>query len=390
MLEPLWRRVPTFLIARRNLTRARTRTALAILAIVIGVVAIASLGMFGVAFKTAQLDTIGEIGSDLQIYATGQKDPTYITDSDVQTIERLAGDSSVVPLKQQQRRTVGEESTGVTTYGVTDPESLYDVSQGSIPGNWRNGALVGATFADQNDVEPGNKLELGRTVTRDGEQVMITETYRVQAILADAGQAAPARPNDAVVLPAEQFDSEEGYTQVIVRTSGASEANATAMAIREEFNVRNDVVTVFERSQVSDQIDQAFAQINLFLLGIAAISLVVAGISITNVMLMSVIERKQEIGVLRAVGYHRMDVLRIMLAEAALLGLTGALVGTGISFGIGSLINAALLGNPLAFTGEALRYAVIGFAFGLGASVIGGLYPAWKAAKSEPVEALRG
>jgi putative ABC transport system permease protein len=381
--------VPTFLIARRNLTRARTRTALAILGIVIGVVAIASLGMFGVAFKQAQLDTIGEIGSDLQVYATGQKDPTYITDSDVQTIDRLAGDSSVVPLKQQQRRTVGDESTGVTTYGVTDPESLYDVSRGTIPGNWRNGALVGATLADQNDVEPGNKLELQRTITRDGEQVTVTDTYRVQAILADAGQAAPARPNNAVVLPAEQFES-EGYTQVIVRTSGANEANATAMAIREEFNTRNDVVTVFERSQVSDQIDQAFSQINLFLLGIAAISLVVAGISITNVMLMSVIERKQEIGVLRAVGYHRMDVLRIMLAEAALLGLTGALVGTGISFGIGSLINAALLGDPLAFTGEALRYAVIGFTFGLGASVIGGLYPAWKAARSEPVEALRG
>ncbi|WP_210423553.1 ABC transporter permease [Halorussus marinus] len=389
MLEPLWRRVPTFLMARRNLARARTRTALAVLAIVIGVVAIASLGMFGVAFKEAQLETIGEIGSDLQVYASGEKDPAYLTDSDVQIIDRLAGDSEIVPLKQRQSRTVGEGSGGVTVYGVTDPESLYEVRRGSIPGNWRKGALIGQTFADRNDLEPGNKLELRRTVTRDGQPVEVTETYRVQAVLQDEGQAAPARPNDAVVLPVEQFDG-EGYSQVIVRTDGATEANATAMAIRDEFNGREELINVFERADVSEQIDQAFAQINLFLIGIGAISLVVAGVSITNVMLMSVIERKQEIGVLRAVGYHRMDVLRIMLAEAALLGLTGAILGTAISFAVGSLINGALLGDPLAFSAEALRYAVVGFAFGVTASVVGGLYPAWKAAESEPVEALRG
>jgi len=389
VLEPLWRRVPTFLMARRNLARARTRTALAVLAIVIGVVAIASLGMFGVAFKEAQLETIGEIGSDLQVYPTGEKEPAYLTDDEIQIVDRLAGDGDIVPLKQRRFRTAGDGTAGVTAYGVTDPQSLYEVRRGSIPGNWRKGALVGQTFAERNDLEPGNKLELSRATTRDGQQVRITETYRVQAVLADEGQAAPARPNDAVVLPVEQFDT-EGYSQVIVRTDGATEANATAMAIREEFNGREEVVTVFERADVSEQIDQAFAQINLFLIGIGAISLVVAGVSITNVMLMSVIERKQEIGVLRAVGYHRMDVLRIMLAEAALLGLTGALLGTAISFAVGALINGALLGDPLAFSAAALRYAAVGFAFGVGASVVGGLYPAWKAAESEPVEALRG
>lgn len=389
MLEPLWRRVPTFLMARRNLSRARTRTALAVLAIVIGVVAISALGMFGVAFKEAQLETIGEIGSDLQVFATGEKDPAYITDNEVQIIDRLAGDSDIVPLKQRQLRTTGDGTTGVTAYGVTDPESLYEVHRGTIPGNWRKGALVGQTFASRNDIEPGNKLELRRSTVRDGREVWVTDTYRVQAVLADEGQAAPARPNDAVVLPVEQFET-EGYMQVIVRTDGATEANATAMALRDEFNGREEVVTVFERSQVSEQIDQAFAQINLFLIGIGAISLVVAGVSITNVMLMSIIERKQEIGVLRAVGYHRMDVLRIMLAEAALLGLTGALLGTGFSFVVGALINGALLGDPLAFNAEALRYAAIGFSFGVGASIVGGLYPAWKAARAEPVEALRG
>jgi putative ABC transport system permease protein len=389
MLEWLWRRAPTFLMARRNLSRARTRTALAVLAIVIGVVAIASLGMFGVAFKEAQLETIGSIGSDLQVFPTEQKDTPRLTDRDLDRMERVTGDVGLVPLKQQSMRTDTDPPDIVTVYGVEEPAALYEVKAGSIPGNWRNGALVGATFAERRDLEPGNKLELRRTVVRDGEETTVTETYRVQAVLADEGQAQIARPNNAVVLPMSEFES-DGYTQVVVRTDGAVEANETAMAIRNALNGREEHVTVFERAEVSEQIDEVFAQINLFLIGIGAISLVVAGVSITNVMLMSVIERKQEIGVLRAVGYHRGDVLRIMLAEAALLGVVGAVLGTVVSLGVGALVNGLLLGDPLAFSVEGLRYAVVGFGFGIAASVVGGLYPAWKAATAEPVEALRG
>lgn len=389
MLEPLWRRVPTFLMARRNLSRARTRTALAILAIVIGVVAIASLGMAGVAFKDAQMETIGSIGSDLQVYPTGEKSPPRLTEKDLQTIDRVSGDAELVPLQQRSMQTVGEESGSVTVYGVPNPSDLYTVKEGAIPGNWRKGALVGATLADQYDLEPGNKLTLARTTFENGNATTTAQTYRVQAILEDEGQAAVARPNDAVVLPQSQFDT-DGYAQVVVRTDGAAEANETAMAIRDALNGRKELVAIFERAKVSEQIDEAFAQINTFLIGLGAISMVVAGVSITNVMLMSVIERKQEIGVLRAVGYHRNDVLRIILAEAALLGLFGAILGTVVSFLVGMVINAALLGDPLAFTVESLRYAGIGFAFGVSASVVGGLYPAWKAANAEPVEALRG
>jgi len=389
MLEWLWRRAPTFLMARRNLSRARTRTALAVLAIVIGVVAIASLGMFGVAFKEAQLETIGSIGSDLQVYPTEQKDTPELTDRDLARIERVTGDVGLIPLKQRSMRADTDPPDTVTVYGVEDPAALYEVKAGSVPGNWRNGALVGATFAERHDLEPGNKLELRRRVVRDGNETTVTETYRVQAVLANEGQAQIARPNNAVVLPMSEFES-EGYTQVVVRTDGAAEANETAMAIRDALNGREEHVTVFERAEVSEQIDEAFAQINLFLIGIGAISLVVAGVSITNVMLMSVIERKQEIGVLRAVGYHRGDVLRIMLAEAALLGVVGAVLGTLVSLGVGALVNELLLGDPLAFSVEGLRYVVVGFGFGIGASVVGGLYPAWKAATAEPVEALRG
>jgi putative ABC transport system permease protein len=109
-----------------------------------------------------------------------------------------------------------------------------------------------------------------------------------------------------------------------------------------------------------------------------------------NVMLMSTIERRGEIGVFRAVGYQRLDVLRMMLAESLLIGLVGSVVGVALSVGVGLVVNDALLGDPTAFTGQSLAYFGFGFLFGVAASVVSGLYPAWRAASDPPVESLRG
>ena len=389
--ERLWGTFPTFLMARRNLTRARTRSALAIAAIVIGVVAIGAIGAGGVSFKEAQLDTIGTIGSDLQVFPGPDKEPQTLTQADVDTIDRVTGTAGIIPLKQENAQVVerGETTGGVTVYGVEQPHELYTVVEGSIPGNWRKNALVGESFADEYGLEPGNKLVLERTVVRDGERVTVQRTYRVAAVLQDEGQAAVARPNDAVVLPPEQFE-EDTYVQVVVRTEDTRQANATAQDIRRAFNGREENIQVFERGQVAEQIDQAFAQINLFLVGIGGISLLVAGVSIANVMLMSAIERREEIGVLRAVGYEKGDILRILLAEATLLGVVGSLIGAPLALAITALINDALLQDPLAFTAQGLQYIAAGVVFGIIASMLGGLYPAWKAARERPVEALRG
>ena len=391
LLERLWGTFPTFLMARRNLTRARTRSALAIAAIVIGVVAIGAIGAGGVTFKEAQLNTIGTIGSDLQVFAGPDSETGTLTRADVDTIDRVTGTAEIIPLKQENARVVtrGEVGTSVTVYGVDDPDRLYTVVEGNVPGNWRNGALVGETFADEHGLEPGNKLVLERTVVRDGRQVAVRDTYRVAAVLQDEGMAAVARPNEAVVLPPEQFDG-EAYAQVVVRTADARQANETAGDIRRAFNDRRELIQVFERGQVAEQIDQAFAQINLFLVGIGGISLLVAGVSIANVMLMSAIERREEIGVLRAVGYEKGDILRILLAEATLLGVVGSLVGAPLALAITALINDALLHDPLAFSVQGLQYIASGVTFGIVASMVGGLYPAWKAARERPVDALRG
>jgi putative ABC transport system permease protein len=138
------------------------------------------------------------------------------------------------------------------------------------------------------------------------------------------------------------------------------------------------------------QILQLLAQINVFLVGIGAVSLFVASVSIVNVMLMSTIERRGEIGVFRAVGYQRLAVLRLLLTEALLMGLVGAVLGVVLSLAVGTAVNQALLGDPLAFSDRSLQYLAFGFGFGLVASLLSGLYPAWRAASDPPVESLRG
>ena len=119
-------------------------------------------------------------------------------------------------------------------------------------------------------------------------------------------------------------------------------------------------------------------------------SLFVASVSIVNVMLMSTIERRGEIGVFRAVGYQRLAVLRLLLTEALLMGLVGAILGVVLSLAVGAVVNQALLGDPLAFSDRSLQYLAFGFVFGLVASLLSGLYPAWRAASDPPVESLRG
>jgi len=193
-----------------------------------------------------------------------------------------------------------------------------------------------------------------------------------------------------VVLPPSEFAS-DGVSQVVVRADSPEDARAVASGVRERLNSRQQRVSVFSLTSVLDRIAEFFELLNGFLLAIAGISLVVAGVSIFNVMLMTVAERRGEIGVLRAVGIHRKQVLRTLLIEATLLGVVGGAVGAVL--GVLAVILAATQtelplwavlqpGNALVPLGA--------FAFGVFVALVGGLYPAYRAAWEPPVEALRG
>ncbi|WP_157533072.1 ABC transporter permease, partial [Haloferax profundi] len=249
---------------------------------------------------------------------------------------------------------------------------------GELPERHRRGVIVGSGVADELDVD------VGRTVTIEGRE------YRVVAVLGESDGFNLLQPDGAVLIPRTAF-ADESYTQVIVRAESGSQAATVADAIRASVNAREERVSILELSRIVDRIDQFFGLLNAFLVAIGAVSLVVAGVSILNVMLMSVSERRGEIGVLRAVGIQRRDVLRTVLVEAGLLGFVGGVAGAVISglVALGLYLAVPEVTLPVVVNLRTGGYLVFAVLFGVVISLASGLYPAWRAANERPVEALR-
>jgi putative ABC transport system permease protein len=372
------RYLPALLMARRNLTRTKIRSILAALGIVIGVVAIASLGMLGATLRQQATQNLGDLGNQVIVSPAQDADSQYITDRQLRDIERNARGAEVIPVVDGiERFEYGRETSTVRTYYFRSPPPTYEAVNGQIPDPLRGGVLVGTGLADRFDIEPGN------SITVNGS------SYRVRAIVRGGGTFfSPVTPDNAVILPK---DGRDRISQVLVTAETGPEANATAMAIKQSLNTRRQKqVDVQELSDITENINQFFGFLNAFLIGLGSISLLVAGVSILNVMLMSTVERREEIGVLRAVGFQKRDVLKIMLTEATLLGAVGGVVGALVSVAVGAIVaHFALQDATAVLVASNVQFLVLGIGFGIGTSLLSGLYPAWKAANEHPVDALR-
>jgi len=376
-------RFPRLVIAKRNLSRAKARSALAAAAILIGVVAIGTIGAGGAAFKQSQLNLIQDQGANSVYIAPGpDHDAGYFDREDVQGIEETVGEAGIVATNQVgmdlETRKRGRQPISVTY--TDDPRVVYDVARGEIPRTWRQQAVVSADFARERDLGVDDRF----TVFEETETGETKRIYRVTAVLEETQVFGVSE----VFLPMSEL-GERQYTQVEVRTRSVDRAEATAERLRTEYNDRKNRLFVFELTSLVRFFKSIVNGINIFLAGLAAISLLVAGVSIANTMLMAVIKRREEIGVRRAVGYSRLDVVRILLVEAGMLGAIGAVVGVTISLIATMLANATFLGDPFAFTGESVQYLLGAVAFGIVTSLLAGAYPAWRAANERPVDALR-
>jgi len=400
-------------IASRALVRNKLRSFLTTLGVVIGVGAVIAMMAIGSGAKAQVEAAFAAMGTDLLIVLPGSTSsggvhggfgsmPTLTWDdlAAIQDPDQVASVKSAAPTLRANLPIVTEDQNWTTSVSGTTPE-YFDVR------NWP--AAQGAVFTQQDVDGKAKSIVLGATVaeklyganaTPVGQSVrMGTSSYRIIAVLSRKGQSPGGQDyDDAAFIPVTTFGqnvqgglkkylSGTVYVQAMPGETERAEKEITTL-LRERHHLgpgADDDFSIRNLSEIAGAREEGTKTMTTLLASVAAVSLLVGGIGIMNIMLVSVTERTREIGVRMALGAKPFDVLSQFLAEALTLSMMGGLLG--IAFGLGtSAWLAERFHWPVLVQPDVIAVAV---AFSAFVGVAFGMYPAWKASKLDPIDALR-
>jgi len=403
----------------------KLRAGLTTLGVVIGIAAIVALLSITQGLQVAISTQLQKgLATDTLIVTARSESGLKLLINNTKTIEDVGGENVTVSLAVILRTGYiksGEQTSRVTIVGVdyakyAEIYSLFKAEEGTIPQNPENIAVVvGKRVSDPWDngtlfCKTGDSVEI--IWTNSAARPFKNETYtgNVVAVLMEIGGFSFGGPSDtSIYIPITQaqtfFGTEECEMIVVkLKNDDRETIESTAKAIREAFGGQ---VTVTSSTAILNMISNVFSTMEIFLGGIAAISLLVAGIGIMNIMIVSIMERTREIGILKALGMKNRQVLLIFLGEAAIIGLLGAVIGVGAGWVIAQVAvrvfsaggnigggirqgSQAAFANGIAISPVLTPTVLFGaIAFGLIVCILFGLYPAWRASRLKPVEALR-
>lgn len=396
----------SFLMAWASLVANKMRSILTMLGIIIGVAAVIALVSIGNGVKQDIQNSISSLGSNLLMVMPGaprtpgvrpsQGSMKSLKVSDYQAISKLDGVKAASPYTANSYVTIYQSKNWTTTVsGVSS--NFQDVN------NW---TMAEGRFISSKNVENRERVAVvGQTVVKNlfagenpvGKEIRVKNIpFRVIGVLNSKGNGTMGNDqDDAIFIPyttaMERVEGVDYLRMVYVVANDDNGIDRLQSDIENLLRVRHSIkdtnlddFNIQNMKSIMETMEQTTGTLTLFLGAVAAISLVVGGIGIMNIMLVSVTERTREIGIRKALGATYFVIVTQFLIEAVVISLMGGLIGIALGIGASKLIGLASGMSTVI----SVPTIVLSFAFSMAIGLVFGIYPARKAAKLNPIDAL--
>ncbi len=381
----------------------RLRTGLSLLGVAIGVASVVLLTSLGEGARLYVTGEFASLGSNLVIVLPGKTETTGVTPFISGAPHDLTlADSEAIRRRVPQVRRVAPVAFG--TAPARFGERSRDLAVAGTTSDFlgvRNIRLQVGRYLPAGDAARGQKVcVIGAKVQRElfgaqnplGEALRLgQERFRIIGVMAPRGMSIGMDLDDIVQIPVSQalrMFNQSSLFRILVEARANAEipaAKAAIVAVLRERHAGEEDVTLLTQDSVLATFGRILAILTAALAGIAAISLTVAGIGIMNVMLVAVSERTREIGLLKALGVTRRQIVAVFLVESAILSTAGGAAGLAVAFGAAGLLRGMFPAFPVEPPGWAVVSAVI---VSLSVGLLFGAMPARRAAGLDPIRAL--
>lgn len=374
----------------KNIVNNKLRSILTMLGLVIGIASVIILVGIGNGTSSQVSSQVQSLGANILTLSIQTSDAS-LEYSQLDDMQKLMNVESVAPYKTVSSTVTRGDTTSQRASIIATTPDYMEVTNLTIS----SGRLL-----SQIDLENKSKVcLLGSDIAETlfslsnpvGQSIKINgDNYTVIGVLTAVGSSMGSNVDDMIIIPfttAKYLGSDTSINSLYIKVSDENKIDMTTSQIEKfiesTLGITTDYFSVSSQDSMLDTMDSINNTLSLLLGGIASISLIVGGIGVMNVMLVSVTERTKEIGIRKAIGAKRMDILMQFLIEALVLCLLGGVIGVLFGLGIGTVL------GKMGYTfSPSAKIVIIAF---LSSAVIGtvfGIFPANKASKLNPIDAL--
>jgi putative ABC transport system permease protein len=369
--------MPFFMLIFRNLLRQRIRTLLTAFGISLGITTVVALGVVTDSLKSTAQDILQAGGSDFAIGQSGSSDLSYstLTEEQLQAVAAYDGVEHATGILMAVSR-LGSNPYFIAL-GIDPSDQPYFevplVAGRRLAADAPNEIMLGQEAANQLDKKVGDTVELkDRTFT-------VVGIYRTGETWEDGGGMLP-------LATVQEYERKPGLmTLIYVKAKAGADLDALTAQVEED---HPELATLRTVSDYAD-VDQGLQIMDALNLAISFLAVFIGGIGVMNTMVMSVMERTREFGILRAVGWRPRRVLTMVLGESILLCLIGAVIGSILAV----IFTRMILIFPVVRSFLSPEYTpevfIRGLVVGIAVALLGALYPAIRAVRLSPIQAIR-